>query len=697
MTPINNELSTVVDNIPAVSYVCKAYGDYGATYISGDVESQLGYSPEAFTSDSSFWHRNIHPEDCDRILNGLDDLFRKGRHIHQYRFLHADGKYRWIYDTLFLTRDDAGEPKEIVGYWIDITDLVKSKGVHEAIFKYAVDGAILIDESSLIKSFSPAAERLFGYTENEIIGKNISMLMPQPFQEEHDGYVKRYLDTGRGRIIGVGPREVSALNKDGSVIPIDLAISEAIVGTERLFLGIVRDISERKRAHEDLLRVANYDLLTGLPNRMLFHERLGHAIDRSERNDSLIALLYIDLDRFKQINDSLGHDVGDHLLRQMAERLQSNVRKSDTVARLGGDEFAVILEDVNHISVVTRVAQKIVESLSRPATLNDREVHSGASIGITLYPLDDKLPEDLLKDADMAMYRAKEMGGNQFQYYSQQLGESVKHRIELEGALRSALDKDEFVLHFQPQAELLNGRIIGAEALLRWNHPKLGLVSPATFVPVLEEMGLIIDVGNWVLHESCERLKTWHRLGFDHLKVCVNVSPKQFNSWEFLGTVQHILHETGVPPNCIELEITESLVMDDPENAAYLLNALHGLGVEIAIDDFGTGYSSLSNLKSLPFDTLKIDRAFINELPDDADSATITRTIIALADALNLKTIAEGVEEVSQLKFLNRNGCNSIQGFYFSKPIPSQEFEKLLTNGKSLSVSDRHSDFLIEG
>ncbi|WP_230209879.1 sensor domain-containing protein [Solemya velum gill symbiont] len=662
--------------------------------MSDNVENQLGYSPETFTSDSGFWHNHIHPEDCDWVLNSLDDLFEKGRHIYKYRFLHADGKYRWMYDTLFLTRDDAGEPKEIVGYWIDITDLVESKGVHEAIFKYAVDGAILIDESSLIKSFSPAAEKLFGYTEKEVFGKNISMLMPQPFQEEHDGYVKRYLDTGKGRIIGVGPREVSALKKDGSVIPIDLVISEAIVGTERLFLGIVRDISERKQAHDDLLNIANYDQLTGLPNRTLFHERLRHAIARSERNETLIALFYIDLDRFKQINDSLGHDAGDQLLRLTAERLQSNTRKSDTVARLSGDEFAVILEDVDHISIVTKVAQKIVESLSRSATLNGREIHPGASIGVTLYPMDDKLPEDLMKDADMAMYRAKEMGGSQFQYYSQQLGASVQHRIELEFDLRSAIKKEEFVLHFQPQAELLNGRIIGAEALLRWNHPKLGLVSPATFVPVLEEMGLITDVGNWVLRESCRHLRAWRRLGFDHLKVSVNVSPKQFKSWEFLGTVQNVIRETGVPPNCIELEITESLVMDDPENAVYLLKSLHELGVEISIDDFGTGYSSLSNLKSLPFDTLKIDRAFIKELPDDTDSATICRTIIALADALNLKTVAEGVEKLTQLKFLKRNGCNSIQGFYFSKPTTHQEFEKLLLEGKCLSVSDRHGDII---
>ncbi|MET0087601.1 MAG: EAL domain-containing protein [Sedimenticola sp.] len=684
----------LVNHGPVVTYVCKAHGDFGAIYVSDNVESQLGYTPESFTSDSGFWLNNIHPEDRDGVLNGLRDLFQENRHIHQYRFLAANGQYRWMRDELLLVRDDAGNPQEIVGYWIDITDMAESKEAYEAIFRNAVDGIVVIDESCQIQAFNPAAERLFGYAKQEVIGKNINILMPPPYQTEHNGYVQRYLDTGNGQIIGIGPREVDALKKDGSVIPIDLAISEAAVGTERRFIGIVRDISERKKTLSDLMNMANYDQLTGLPNRVLFRDRLNHATAQADRDNTLIALVYIDLDRFKLFNDSLGHEAGDQLLRKMAERLKSQIRKSDTVARLGGDEFAVILERIDNLSEVTSAAQKIVESLSRPATIHGREVYPGASIGITIYPLDDKKTDELLKDADMAMYRAKEMGGSQFQYYSGEIGRSVQRRLDLESSMRTALQNEEYVLHFQPQNELQTGRIIGAEALLRWNNPKLGLVSPIEFVPVLEETGIIIGVGNWVLRESCKRLKSWHRLGFDNLRVCVNVSPRQFKSEEFLGTIQSILHDTDVPPNCVELEITESVVMEDPENATYLLNTFHELGLKIAIDDFGTGYSSLANLKNLPFDTLKLDRAFVKGLPDDADSVSVCRSIIALAKALKLQTVAEGVEELTQLKFLIRNDCASIQGFYFSKPVPPSVFEKLLLDGKRLSVSDRRGDFV---
>ncbi|MET0106632.1 MAG: EAL domain-containing protein [Sedimenticola sp.] len=473
-----------------------------------------------------------------------------------------------------------------------------------------------------------------------------------------------------------------------------LAISEAIIGSERQFIGIIRDISERIKALDDLKYMANYDQLTGLPNRILFQDRFNHAIAKANREHILVALLYIDLDRFKLINDTSGHEAGDQLLQTIAKRLQDHVRESDTVARLGGDEFAIILEGINHVNEVSSVAQKIVGGLSRPIDINGSEVYSAASIGITIYPVDDKEANELLKDADMAMYRAKEEGGNRFQFYSNKIGKAVQRRLELESSLRTALDNEEYVLHFQPQVELQTGRIMGMETLLRWDNPKLGLVSPDEFIPVLEDTGIIVDVGDWVIRESCRRLRHWHLHGFDHLRVCVNVSARQFKNQAFLKTTESILLETDVPASSVEFEITESVVMADPELAEHMLNALHELGIKIAIDDFGTGYSSLANLKDLPFDTLKLDRAFIMGLPDDESSASICKTIITLGKTLNLQTVAEGVEQLPQLKFLIRNDCTSIQGFYFSKPVTYSEFHQLLLDGKKLSVSDRRGDFV---
>jgi diguanylate cyclase (GGDEF)-like protein/PAS domain S-box-containing protein len=463
-------------------------------------------------------------------------------------------------------------------------------------------------------------------------------------------------------------------------------------------LQVNTDITEKKSAEKKIDNLAYYDQLTGLPNKIQLMHILEQALALNVRNNQYSAILMIDLDHFNKLNATLGHIIGDQLLVQVARLLEESTSSIDTVARFGGDKFVVILPELSSDKIkaarsAESTTQNILRALNRDYKLGRASHHSTVSIGVSLFGREVLTIDVLMKQAELAMYESKSAGRNTMSCYDPRMQSSVSKLVTMERELRSALDKKEFIMHYQPQVSLQNGRITGVEALIRWNGPKLGLVSPAEFIPVLEEMELIVDVGNWVMLESCEQLKRWHQSGFDHLRVGINVSPAQFKSKNFLDRVRDILKKTRVPPGCVELEITESVVMDDPQYAESLLNDLHKLGLKIAIDDFGTGYSSLSNLMNLPFDTLKIDRAFVKGLPGDADSVSFCEAIIALAKALKLHTIAEGIEEVSQLQFLNRIGCTIIQGFYFSKPLPPREVEKMLQDGTRLSVSDRRSDF----
>lgn len=683
----------------AVSYICRADGDYGATYITPNVCEQLGYRPEQFTADSRFWLANVHPDDRDDVAAGLSNLLENDCHSHQYRFLAADGSYRWVHDERQLIRDEKGRPARIVGYWLDISRIASAKHDLEvktqrldAVYQSMVDGIIIIDPSGSIQSVNPAAEQLFGFREHELRGRNVKALMPQRYAREHDRYISDYLETGQGKIIGIGPREVQALHKDGTVIPIDLAVSEARVDGNRVFIGVVRDITERQQARENLLRMANYDQLTGLPNRTLFRERLKHAMMQADRTDRLVAVLYLDIDRFKLVNDSLGHEAGDLMLREIAARLRQIVRESDTVARLGGDEFAIILEQVRDIDETALVAQKVIDALVEPICIYGRDIHSGTSIGITIHPFDDTDIEQLLKNADTAMYRAKEAGGNRYRFYAAAMGESVRRHLEIESALRVALQNDQYVLHYQPKVDLHTGRITGVEALLRWHSPTLGLSLPSEFIPILEDTGLIHETGLWVLEQACRQVQEWIDQGLPPISVAVNVSARQFDKPTLVRDIAAIIGRVGINPALVELELTESVVMEQPTKACKTLDALHALGLKLAIDDFGTGYSSLANLKQLPFDTLKLDRAFVRELPHDSTSIGVTRAVIALADALKITTVAEGVETREQLRFLIRNGCTSIQGFYFSRPVRADELRRQLADNKRLTVAERRAD-----
>ena len=455
---------------------------------------------------------------------------------------------------------------------------------------------------------------------------------------------------------------------------------EALLQSTRAIGSQIGLFIARKQAEERIRHLAHYDELTGLANRSMFSQRLSHAIAQARRTGTQLAVLFIDLDRFKNINDTLGHEAGDNVLREVAERLHECLRESDTVGRLSGDEFVVLLEGMPQSMQCADVAQKILTAVAKPFALGAHEFHLTASIGISTYPADSEDPQSLLKNADVAMYRAKELGKNNFQFYSAQMNIHTLERLALESSLRGALERNEFVLHYQPKVDIRSGRIIGMEALVRWQHPTKGLIPPMQFIPLAEETGLIVPIGEWVLRTACACNKSWQEQGLPPLCIAVNLSARQFAYENLVQDVARVLNETGLDAAFLELEITESMVMHDPEHAIELLNKLKGMGINISIDDFGTGYSSLSYLKRFPINSLKIDRSFIRDLPLDGYDAAITEAIIAMAHGLKLKVIAEGTETGEQLRFLRAHECDEMQGFYFSKPLPEHEFFLLVQN-----------------
>jgi len=473
----------------------------------------------------------------------------------------------------------------------------------------------------------------------------------------------------------------------------------AVVGDEKgdalTLTGTIQDITERKHAEEQIRLLAYYDALTGLPNRRFFQQQLEQALVFAGRNDRLLAVLFLDLDRFKLVNDTMGHGVGDLLLQDVAERLLRYVRRSDCLARgdeeapqslvsrLGGDEFTIMLSDIEHFEDVAKVARRILEAVSLPYTLDGQEVFVSTSIGISLYPLDACTAGDLIKNADGAMYQAKEQGRNGYQIYDESMNARALERIVLESQLHKALKEEEFVVHYQPQVCLATGRIVGIEALVRWQSGEHGLVEPERFLPLAEDLGLVMAIDRWVLAQACRQHQRWLKAGLPPVTLAVNVSAQHFVKNELLPSVTAILRETGLDPALLELELTEGVLMDQTERTVKVLLALKELGVRLAIDDFGTGFSSLAYLKRFPLDALKIDRTFIHDVACDPDDAAITLATIEMAHALKLQVIAEGVEDEAQLDYLVEHGCDVYQGHFFSPPVAPEELPALFTRGAS--------------
>lgn len=557
---------------------------------------------------------------------------------------------------------------------------------NQRIMEVTPEAIVISDSGGKIVMVNAQTEKLFGYSREELIGQSVEILIPERVRAGHGAHRAAYMAQNTTGQMGKG-RELFARKKEGTEFSAEISLGPLKTESGLFVISAVRDVTERKHFETQILHQATHDPLTGLPNRALFHDILAHAMAHTLRTEKLLVVMFLDLDGFKNINDTLGHDYGDILLKEIARRLNVQLRKDDLVARQGGDEFTILLQDISDVQDITQISEKILAAVSEPIMTNGHEMHVTASMGITVFPFDDTDIEHLLRNADTAMYRAKEAGRNNFQFYTAAMNALIRERVEIENGLRHALERNELLLHYQPQVDIESGKIIAVEALVRWVHPEKGLIPPDKFIHVAEESGLIVAVGEWVLRTACRQNKAWQDAGLPRIRMAVNLSARQFRESRLVAVVAKAMEDAGLALHSdnLELELTESMIMNDVEGAIDTLNSLHAMGIRLSIDDFGTGYSSLSYLKRFPINTLKIDQSFIRDLTVDSDDATIASAIIMLGHNLKMRVIAEGVETAGQLAFLRDMKCDEIQGYYFSRPIPADELEKLLREERRLN------------
>ncbi|MBF0097236.1 MAG: EAL domain-containing protein [Magnetococcales bacterium] len=572
-----------------------------------------------------------------------------------------------------------------VGYLLKDLEAERKLYLASSVFDNTNDGIVVTDPDANIQSVNPSFTRITGYSAEEVVGNSLQLIQ----SDRHDpNFYSKFWETLRET--GKWQGEFWSRRKDGSEYLQWLTIS-AIVGPEgsmRNYVGVFSDLTALKESEESLLHLLGHDTLTDLPNRHLFQERLSYALSDSLSRDGMVAILLLDLDRFKVINDSMGHDVGDRLLVQVSERLNEGLDAhtqlvaSDALGRLGGDEFGIILSKLSHTQESAQVSKYILDLFAKPFVINSMEYFVGVSVGIGIAPLDGEDVQTLMKNADAALYHAKEQGRNNFQFYRNSLNTFSMARMLMESNLRNAMDRNEFLMFFQPQMDVKSGRLIGAEALIRWVRPQEGMVSPAQFIPLAEEIGLIVPMGTWALNHVCQLAKSWWDEGISPIRLAVNLSGIQFKQPDFIDTVTGVLDQSGLEARWLELELTESIAMGEVGNTFAKLKMLSDAQIKLAIDDFGTGFSSLSYLKRFPINTLKIDQSFVRNCTKDADDAAIIRAVIGLAHSLGLSVIAEGVETADQLELLRREGCDEIQGYYYSRPLPPADFVVFMQKNK---------------
>jgi len=572
-----------------------------------------------------------------------------------------------------------------------IERLIEREALFKTLFAFSPDAIVVTDADGRIRETNTQLNQLFGYNANELPGHPIEILIPERYRQNHQVHRRTYNDQPRVRPMG-GALELFGLRKDGTEFPVEIMLGPVETPPGRMVLGVIRDITERKQLEEDarnrralfegeMSHLAQHDALTDLPNRLLLNDRLTQAISLARRNRSQLAVLFLDLDGFKHINDSLGHSVGDKLLQSVAERLSSCVRKSDTVSRQGGDEFVLLLSEVTHAADAAIISEKIIAELKRAHRIGKHRLRISASIGLSTYPTDGEDAETLIKNADTAMYDAKQSGRDKYRFFKSQMSLQAVERQSLEQQLRYALEREELLVHYQPKVNLKTGAITGVEALLRWQHPERGLLLPRQFLAIAEDTGLTIGIGQWVLHKASTQVRQWLDAGLLAVPVAVNISALEFRGRQFVHGVQEALKNACLDPKYLELELTESGLMRHAEPAAHTLAQLKAIGVRLAIDDFGTGYSSLSYLTRFPIDTLKLDQSFLNDIVVDSDRAIIVDAVVRLGRNLKKRVVAEGVETLEQLRFIQDLGCDEGQGHYFSPPVSAEQFAKFMETG----------------
>lgn len=684
-------LKTLLANVDGMVYRRRLDADWTMEFVSQGCVRVTGHQPaDILLSHRIAYDDLVLADDRLWVREAIRCAVAELRSFDlEYRIVHADGSVRWVWERGSGVIDVQGRAVALEGLIQDITKrkhaetmLREAERRYHGLFDNAIEGIFRTTVEGNYLDANPALAHIYGFESPQELMASLRDIGRQLYVDPQRRAEFMRIVKARGSVTGF---ESQVYRKNGDVIWISensrLVLGED--GRPLSYEGTVEDITERRLYQTRIERQANYDTLTGLANRWLLHDRLEQALLTATSFGTRLAVAFVDLDRFKYINDSLGHHVGDELLKEVAARLQSCVRECDTVARRGGDEFVLLINGHPGPDAVQQIMERMLAAVSRPWIIEQGEFQVSCSIGVALHPEDGEDARTLLKHADAAMYRAKDSGRDNFQFFTRELNTLMTERLEMEGHLRRALERQQFVLAYQPRVDLDSGRIVAAEALLRWRIPKRGTIAPQRFIALAEETGLIVPIGKWVLQTACAQNKAWQEEGLPPIGVSVNVSARQFRQQgNLVQTVAEVLRDTGLEARYLELELTESMVMHDAPQLVAMLDQLKDLGVQIAVDDFGTGYSSLSYLKRFPVDRLKIDRSFVEHIASDPDDATIVRTIIALGHNLGLKVVAEGVESEEQLRFLRSNLCDEAQGFLLGRPVSSRHLRRMFTRLK---------------
>jgi diguanylate cyclase (GGDEF)-like protein/PAS domain S-box-containing protein len=674
---------TILDEMADAYFEVNVAGNY--TFVNDACCRHLGYPREELIGTS--FRDQMSKEELDKVYKAFGKIYMTGKPERGifYKLLRKDGTTGFAEMTGFPLRNQQGEVIGFRGVGRDITkrkqmeeSLRRGEEKYRTILESIQEGYFEVDLNGKFTFCNNSMSRLTGCSKEELLGMNHKQFTNEETAKEVFQAFDNVYTTGEPS----KGFDWQIIRKDGVELFIETSVTlqKDSSGKPTGFKGMIRDITERKRMEQQLNYMATHDALTGLPNRLMFNQLLNQAIRSAQRHKRQLAVFFIDLDRFKAINDSLGHEAGDRLLKEMANRFKKSLRAVDVVGRLGGDEFVIFIEEVEEFRQVEIVAHKLLSSAIKPMVLQGEECRVTASIGISIYPGDGSDEQTLIKNADIAMYFAKEEGKNNYQFYSKDIQSQSNERLSLETNLRSALERNELSLKYQAKVDFKTGMITGVEALLRWDNSYLGSVTPTQFIPVAEETGLIVPIGRWVMKTACAQNVAWQRQGLPSVCMAVNLSLRQLMDDKLLEDIKAALDDSGMAPNLLELEITESMLMHNPARLIAVLTNIKKMGVRLAIDDFGTGYASLAQIKNFPIDTLKVDRSFIRNLPQDSENRAITEAIIAMGKTLSLTVVAEGVETQAQEDFLRDHICDEMQGFYFSKPIAPDQFGYLLRN-----------------